>query len=162
MNNNNIVFSKKKIYLILPIILASAVVLGSIAMGNDVFATLDCCSFKQTSPNAANTGGGSNTANQGSTATTTSSSPSTGTLQVVLDNPNSVSATYAVTVTGNNPQPSSFSLSATSPQFVKLGPGSFAVSVDTSVPHSFSGDCKGTMSAGQLQSCTIQITAPSQ
>ncbi len=64
MNNNNIVFSKKKIYLILPIILASAVVLGSIAMGNDVFATLDCCSFKQTPPNAPNTGGGSNTANQ--------------------------------------------------------------------------------------------------
>ncbi len=87
-------------------------------------------------------------------------SPNTSTLQVVLNNPNSVSATYAVTVTGNNPQPSSFSLSATSPQFVKLGPGSFAVSVDTSVSHSFSGDCKGTMSAGQLQSCTIQITAP--
>ena len=161
MNNNNIVFSKKKIYLILPIILASAVVLGSIAMGNDVFATLDCCSFKQTPPNAPNTGGGSNTANQGSTATTTSS-PSTGTLQVVLDNPNSISATYAVTVTGNNPQPSSFSLSAISPQFVKLDPGSFAVSVDTGVSHSISGDCNGTINAGQLLICTIQITAPTQ
>ena len=121
----------------------------------------DCCSFKQTAPNAANTGGGSNTTNQGATATT-SSSPTTGTLQVSLDNPNSVSATYAVTVTGNNPQPSSFSISATSPQFVKLGPGSFSVSIDTSVPHSFSGDCKGTMSAGELQSCTIHITGPSQ
>ena len=162
MNNNNIIFSKKKINLMLPILLVSALILGPLATGNDVFATLDCCSFKQTAPNAANTGGGSNTTNQGATATTSSSSPTTGTLQVSLDNPNSVSATYAVTVTGNNPQPSSFSLSATSPQFVKLGPGSFAVSVDTSVPHSFSGDCKGTMSAGQLQSCTIQITAPSQ
>ena len=162
MNNNNIIFSKKKINLMLPILLVSALILGPLATGNDVFATLDCCSFKQTHPNATNTGGGSNTTNQGATATTSSSSPTTGTLQVSLDNQNSVSATYAVTVTGNNPQPSSFSLSAISPQFVKLDPGSFAVSVDTSVPHSFSGDCKGTMSAGQLQSCTIQITAPSQ
>ena len=161
MNNNNIIFSKKKINLMLPILLVSALILGPLATGNDVFATLDCCAFKQTQPNAANTGGGSNTTNQGATATT-SSSPTTGTLQVSLDNQNSVSATYAVTVTGNNPQPSSFSISATSPQFVKLGPGSFAVSIDTSVPHSFSGDCKGTMSAGELQSCTIHITGPSQ
>ena len=87
-------------------------------------------------------------------------SPSTSTLQVVVNNPNSVSATFAVTVTGNNPHPSSFSLSAISPQFVKLDPGSFAVSVDTSVPHSFSGDCNGTINAGQLLICTIQITAP--
>ena len=87
-------------------------------------------------------------------------SPNTSTLQVVLNNPNSVSATYAVTVTGNNPHPSSFSLSAISPQFVKLDPGSFAVSVDTGVSHSFSGDCNGTINAGQLLICTIQITAP--
>jgi hypothetical protein len=136
----------------LPILLVSALILGPLAMGNDVFATL-------TPPNAPNTGGGSNTANQDTTATTTSS-PATGTLQVVLNNPNSISATYAVTVTGNNPQPSSFSLSAISPQFVKLGPGSFAVSVDTSASHSFSGDCIGTISDGQMLSCTIQITAP--
>jgi len=89
-------------------------------------------------------------------------SPNTSTLQVVLNNPNSVSATYAVTVTGNNPHPSSFSLSAISPQFVKLDPGSFAVSVDTGVSHSFSGDCNGTINAGQLLICTIQITAPTQ
>ena len=60
MNNNNIIFSKKKINLILPILLVSALILGPLVKGNDVFATLDCCSFKQTSPNAANTGGGSN------------------------------------------------------------------------------------------------------
>jgi hypothetical protein len=104
-------------------------------------------------------------ASQGNTtATTTSSSSSaTGTyLQVVLNNPNSISSAFTVTVTGNNPQPSSFSLSATSPQFVKLDPGSFAISVDTNVSHSFSGDCTGTISAGQLLSCTIQITAPAQ
>jgi len=101
--------------------------------------------------------------NTTATTTTSSSSSTAGTyLQVVLNNPNDISSAFTVTVTGNNPQPSSFSISATSPQFVKLGPGSFAVSIDTSVPHSFSGDCKGTMSAGQLQSCTIQITAPSQ
>src|SRR4051812_27148412 len=67
------------------------------------------------------------------TATTTSSSPATGTLVIVLDNPNSISTTFPITVTGNNPQPSSFALSAISPQIVTLGPGPFAVSTDTSV-----------------------------
>ena len=56
MNNNNIIFSKKKINLMLPILLVSALILGPFITGNDVFATLDCCAFKQTQPNAANTG----------------------------------------------------------------------------------------------------------
>jgi hypothetical protein len=101
-------------------------------------------------------------ASQGNTTatTTTSSSSATGTyLQVVLNNPNSISSAFTVTVTGNNPQPYSFSLSSISPQFVKLDPGSFAVSIDTGYPHSYSKDCTGTISAGQNLSCTIHITA---
>src|SRR6476620_760571 len=70
-NYNSIVLSNKKINLMLPIILAIVVILGPLAMGNDVFATL-------TPPNAPNTGGGPNTANQNATATITSS-PATGT-----------------------------------------------------------------------------------
>src|SRR3954453_7095679 len=100
-------------------------------------------------------------ASQGNTtATTASLSSATGTyLQVVLNNPNSISSAFTVTVTGNNPQPYSFSLSSISPQFVKLDPGSFAVSIDTDYPHSYSKDCTGTISAGQNLSCTIHITA---
>src|SRR6478672_5652482 len=100
-------------------------------------------------------------ASQGNTTTTTTSSSTAGTyLQVVLNNPNDISSAFTVTVTGNNPQPYSFSLSSISPQFVKLDPGSFAVSLDTGYPHSYSGDCTGTISAGQHLSCTIHITAP--
>ena len=100
-------------------------------------------------------------ASQGNTTATTttssssSSSSATGTyLQVVLNNPNSISSSFTVTVTGNNPQPYSFSLSSISPQFVKLDPGSFAVSIDTGYPHSYSKDCTGTISAGQNLSCS--------
>ena len=99
--------------------------------------------------------------NTTATTTTSSSSSTAGTyLQVVLNNPNDISSAFTVTVTGNNPQPYSFSLSSISPQFVKLDPGSFAVSLDTGYPHSYSGDCTGTISAGQHLSCTIHITAP--
>src|SRR3954454_16808209 len=102
-------------------------------------------------------------ASQGNTTATTSTSSSssaTGTyLQVILNNPNSISSAFTVTVTGNNPQPYSFCLSSISPQFVKLHPGSFAVSIDTGYPHSYSKDCTGTISAGQNLSCTIHITA---
>ena len=61
--------------------------------------------------------------------------------------------TFPITVTGNNPQPSSFILAGEQP--VKIGSGSFAVSADTNVPHSFSGDCKGAISAGQTIGCFI-------
>ena len=66
--------------------------------------------------------------------------------------------TFPITVTGNNPQPSSFILAGEQP--VKIGPGSFAVSADINVPHSFSGDCKGAISAGQMLTCTIKILVP--
>ena len=100
-------------------------------------------------------------ASQGNTtATTTSSSPATGTLVIVLDNPGSISTTFPITVTGNNPQPSSFSLSAENPQIVTLGPGPFAVSTDTSVSLYYSKDCKGTISTGQNLPCLITTVPP--
>ena len=50
--------------------------------------------------------------NTTATTTTSSSSSTAGTyLQVVLNNPNDISSAFTVTVTGNNPQPYSFSLS---------------------------------------------------
>jgi len=63
--------------------------------------------------------------------------------------------TFPITVTGNNPQPSSFILAGEQP--VKIGPGSFAVSPTSNNQQSpnYSGDCKGTISAGQNLKCSI-------
>ena len=99
-------------------------------------------------------------ASQGNTTTTTTSSPATGNLVIVLDNPGSISTTFPITVTGNNPQPSSFALSAENPQIVTLGPGPFAVSTDISVSLYYSKDCKGTISAGQNLQCLITTVPP--
>jgi hypothetical protein len=100
-------------------------------------------------------------ASQGNTTTTTSSSsPATGNLVIVLDNPGSISTTFPITVTGNNPQPSAFALSAENPQIVTLGPGPFAVSTDISVSLYYSKDCKGTISAGQNLQCLITTVPP--
>ena len=101
-------------------------------------------------------------ASQGSTTATTTlpTTPATGTLVIVLDNPGSISTTFPITVTGNNPQPSSFALSAISPQIVTLGPGPFAVFTDTSVSLYYSKDCKGTISAGQNLPCLITTVPP--
>jgi hypothetical protein len=92
---------------------------------------------------------------QGSTtATTTISLPTTLLVSVICTN--CYSAT--VTVTGNNPQPSSFSISdSRGAQPVILLPGSFAVSVDSLQP-TYTGDCKGTISAGQHLTCNIEVT----
>jgi hypothetical protein len=73
---------------------------------------------------------------------------------------------FSVQVTGNNPNPSSFTLSNGQSQSVTLGPGSFTVNevpVPGFFPPSFSGDCReagssratGTISAGQHLTCTI-------
>ena len=76
-----------------------------------------------------------------------------------------------VIVTGNNPQPSSFTfISRSNSQLVTLGPGSFEITESTQlllVTSSFDGDCAGsqtstnqaqatgTISAGQHLTCTI-------
>jgi hypothetical protein len=80
---------------------------------------------------------------------------------------------FPITVTGNNPQQSSFSLSDGESQAVTLGPGTFRVTETLSgvppilsiVIPTFTGDCKqtspdsfdatGTISAGQILHCTI-------
>jgi hypothetical protein len=79
---------------------------------------------------------------------------------------------FNVQITGNNPQPSSFSVSDTQSQTVILDPGSFTVS---EVPVagfivSFSGNCAqivpgsheatGTISAGQHLTCVIRNVTP--
>jgi hypothetical protein len=99
-------------------------------------------------------------ASQGNTITTTTSSPATGNLVIVLDNPGYISTTFPIAVTGNNPQPSSFALSAENPQIVTLGPGPFAVSTDISVSLYYSKDCKDTISAGQNLQCLITTVPP--
>jgi hypothetical protein len=75
---------------------------------------------------------------------------------------------FPITVTGNNPQPSSFTLRTEQSQYVKLGPGSYTV--HESVPRGFytprfTGDCEqtgrdspdatGTISGEHTQSCHI-------
>jgi hypothetical protein len=74
---------------------------------------------------------------------------------------------FTITVTGNNPQPSTFVLQNGDNQLVTLGPGSYTVK-ETQPPgfiSSFAGDCMrvfernatatGAISAGQHQTCTI-------
>jgi hypothetical protein len=110
---------------------------------------------------------------QGSTTVTP---PATGTLQIskVCD-PGSITAcgsvNFAITVTDNNPQPSSFNLNNGDTQSVTLGSGSFTIHEDSQgfIP-TFTGDCKqtepgsedatGTISAGQTLHCTITNTQP--
>jgi hypothetical protein len=75
---------------------------------------------------------------------------------------------FSITVTGTNPQPSSFTLSGGGHQAVTLGPGSFTVHESnpgsfqiffqgdcTRVDGVFSGDATDTISAGQTLTCTI-------
>ena len=68
---------------------------------------------------------------------------------------------FGVQVSGNNPNPSSFSLTDGGSQSVALGAGQFNV-VETPTPGfttSYSGDCNSTMAAGQQLTCTITNTA---
>ena len=71
-----------------------------------------------------------------------------------------------ITVTGNNPQPSSFSFTGTGgSQLVTLGPGNFRIGVNTPFQADFSGSCAefspriatGTINEGQQLTCTITI-----
>jgi hypothetical protein len=75
---------------------------------------------------------------------------------------------FSITVTGNNPKPSTFTLAQGESQPVTLGPGSFTVHESnpdsfqiffqgdcTRVDGLFSGDATGIISAGQTLTCTI-------
>ena len=73
------------------------------------------------------------------------------------------SGEFTITVTGNHPDPASFSGSETG-TLVTLGVGSYKVSEDelTGFEVSFSGDCNangdGTIAAGDHQTCTVTNT----
>jgi hypothetical protein len=80
--------------------------------------------------------------------------------------PSCTGVTFSITVTGNNPQPSSFTLGGGGHQAVTLGAGTFTVTeahVAGFNPPSFANNCKqvtvdsatGTISAGQTLSCVI-------
>jgi hypothetical protein len=94
--------------------------------------------------------------------------PTTGTLlitKICTNCPPSHPFSIQITV-GNNPQPSTFTLTPGSSQLVTLGPGTFTIVESGSllVSATFSGDCTrvgssfsatGTISAGQDLTCTI-------
>jgi hypothetical protein len=76
---------------------------------------------------------------------------------------------FSIQITGNNPQPSTFTLTPDSSQLVTLGPGTFTMferATFTIVSATFSGDCMktapteatGTISVGQHLTCTITNT----
>jgi|SRR6476469_5335287 len=91
---------------------------------------------------------------------TTATTPIAGIL-VILNCLTCINITFTTTVISNNPQPSSFPLYHDGAQLVKLGPGSFAVSIVASMNQSYSKDCKGTISAGQALTFNITLK-PSQ
>jgi hypothetical protein len=72
--------------------------------------------------------------------------------------------TFPITVTDDNPKPSTFSLANGDSQLVILGPGTYKVSEahPTIFTVTFSGDCNangdGTIAAGQHKTCTITNT----
>jgi hypothetical protein len=98
---------------------------------------------------------------------TVTSTPTTGTLRILKDCSLGCPGTaFPITVTGNNPQPSSFILANIHFKDVTLGPGTFTVHESLPrgfLPPSFVGDCKqtgpldatGTISAGQNLGCLI-------
>jgi hypothetical protein len=108
---------------------------------------------------------------EGVTTSSTPLPPTTGTLLVTkvvvcVRAPCPEASTFPITVTGNNPQPSTFPGSETG-TLVTLGPGTYTVN-EATFPGSFvafNGDCTqtalnsgkatGTISAGEHQICTI-------
>jgi hypothetical protein len=97
--------------------------------------------------------------------------PTTGTLFVIKSCIQCLGLAFSITVTGNNPQPSSFTLSNGEHQAVTLGPGSFTVTETPGFTAPvFSLNCKqtahrsfsatGTISAGQRLFCLIENRHP--
>jgi hypothetical protein len=119
-----------------------------------------------------NTNTNINTNSGDDSTTTVTSSSTTGNLVIHIICPTTIGKCgrieFPITVTGNNPQPSSFTLRNEQSQYVKLGPGSYTV--HESVPRGFytprfTGDCEqtghdspdatGTISGEHTQSCHI-------
>jgi hypothetical protein len=105
---------------------------------------------------------GTISAGQTKTCTVTNTfTPPTGTLIVtkqVVGGPLQPSD-FNIVVLGNNPSPSSFTGSS-SGTTVTLGEGTFNIVEGGAISYSqsFSGDCAGTISAGQTLTCTITNT----
>jgi hypothetical protein len=94
--------------------------------------------------------------------TTPTPTPTTATLTVIKivasNATNTTASNFTMHVTGNNPTPANFA-GSTSGTTVTLGPGTFNVT-ETLPAGSFfttttTGDCSGTITAGQHLSCTI-------
>ncbi len=135
----------------------------------------------QTSSSGSQEATGTIAAGQHLTCTITNTAvPTTGTLDIIKvcsDFSNGSLCRlneFDIIVTGNNAQPSSFSLTDGGSRSVTLGPGSFTITelpVPGFLPASFSGDCTlvssssgkvvatGTISEGQHLTCTITNSA---
>ena len=86
---------------------------------------------------------------------------------LLIGGPCTVQSMATITVTDNNPRPSTFVLTPGSSQLVTLGPGDYSVTemIGFGFIPIFSGDCMqtasgsftatGTISAGEHQTCTI-------
>jgi Prealbumin-like fold domain len=113
---------------------------------------------------ANQTTGNSTTLTPSSTLTPTQApAPTTATLtviKIVSGNTTATPSDFAIGVIGNNANPSNFN--GSSGTDVTLGPGTF--NVTESIPAgsffttSFTGDCDGTIAAGQHLTCTITNT----
>jgi hypothetical protein len=84
-----------------------------------------------------------NNVNNGVPRTAAVSGATTLFVSMVCNNNNPICANlpFAITVTGNNPLPSSFSITGSGSQLVTLGPGNFRIEMNSSFPPDFSGDC---------------------
>ena len=138
---------------------------------------------EQKEKNNCSSGGGSDTqcTNDATQSTRSREEPeTTGTLlikKVCVGVPegtpcfNPQSFAFSIQITGNNPQPSTFTLTPDTSQLVTLGPGTFTIVESATFPITsvtFSGACMqtapgsleatGTISAGQHLTCTITNT----
>jgi Prealbumin-like fold domain len=132
---------------------------GQNTLGNDNSVT----GFADQSDNLQQSAAAPTTANQ--TTPTPTPAPTTATLTVIKivsgNATNTTPSNFTMHVTGNNPTPANFAGSNGTGTDVTLGPGTFSVT-ETGPTSSFNttttGDCSGTITAGQHLSCTITNT----
>jgi hypothetical protein len=67
------------------------------------------------------------------------------------------SSEFTITVTGNNPTPSTFQVTSASGTLVTLGVGAYKVSEEPFLGFhpSFSADCTGSIAPGDQKTCSI-------
>jgi hypothetical protein len=134
---------------------------GQNTLGNDNSVTGFADQSDNIQQSAAPTAANQTTANQ----TTPTPTPTTATLTVIKivagNATNATASDFTIHVTGNNPTPANFDGSTTG-IVVTLGSGSFNVTETVPVGSFFTttttGDCTGTIAAGQHLTCTITNT----